>query len=633
MAMVSMGFAEIFLLMLMGAGPFGMPPGERDAALLNCPPENTLMYLEWATRGEGAVGAEGIEGLIADPEVVEFLTDVEKAILEAINSEMNNAPNEARIVFNELPELLKTLFKNAGCLYLYPGPAPNEDVPPSPEQIAARFRAALILSAAESDPDDTEERLLKLLKTIPNIEAPESLDKFRVPLPPEAGDIRITLHREGDYFIVAYGEGTLDTAITGLKGTSNGLRDTEAFQSAMKKVELERTGMLSWLDIENSLKLGVELAGEYQGPMVMNIAQMVGADKLGHAAASVGLKDGQVYQKSYVSTQGSTKGILALAAGRGITEADLAHIPGDSDLVIAFSMDLEKVYEEVRAIIQVAAPDVLDMVDQGEKELEQALNITVGDLLAAFGDVRTIHNSPSAGGMYLTSVVANLEVKDPEKAKKVFGALMKLLEAQLPGEMSTGRWRRSITLEKDEFMGTEMYFINTVGDDMPLAPTFCLTKSHVHIAMHPQTLKSHVRAQQLMASGELKSFNTVPLGDNGDVIAMSYVDATKAIELLYGAVPFISQIAMSEIQQNTGSSMTTFSIPSGRALIPYFSDAWGTVTRTEDGILSEGQGGSSNVLTGMLINVPMFAMMGLQTRARIQGAKEGFDVEVEAAPF
>ena len=88
-SMMAMGFSELIIVLLAGGVTggtsfLGYPPGERDAALVRTAPADSLVYLEWATRSPGQPGADGIDGLAADPEIRLFLEQVEKAILVGI---------------------------------------------------------------------------------------------------------------------------------------------------------------------------------------------------------------------------------------------------------------------------------------------------------------------------------------------------------------------------------------------------------------------------------------------------------------------------------------------------------------------------------------------------------------------
>ena len=52
-------------------------------------------------------------------------------------------------------------------------------------------------------------------------------------------------------------------------------------------------------------------------------------------------------------------------------------------------------------------------------------------------------------------------------------------------------------LKKAKFLDETIWYINTVGDDdVPFAPSFCMTKTRLFVAAHPQALKAHLRFEK-----------------------------------------------------------------------------------------------------------------------------------------
>lgn len=627
------------MFVLLFGGAAGLPPGERDAALLNCPPKETLLYAEWAERTDGKMGAAGVDGLIADPEVVSFLKTLEETILKGINDNIGDEGPEAKTLGNEIPKLIKILLKRPGCLYIYGDDlvVDTEEKPVGdPEFVRAmtiigHFRATIIVNAGD-EADAMEKSLVKMLSLIPNIDI-DKLDRFEFPVPPFA---KVFLHREGERIIVTFGEGTLDMALKGLSGTSNGLKDSERFQASMKRVAFDRTASTSWLDISGSLKKAVELAGP-QGAMIQTVAQMISADAIDSLASSTGVVNGNIQTKSVLNTNGKVDGLLALAAGRGIKPKDLEHIPGDSDFTLAISFDAGKVLQELRKIVGVADADSLENLNQGIKEIEQALELSVeDDLLKAFGHVWTAYDSPSSGGVLFSMPVLTWEVTDKEKAQKVYAAAMQLLEAQLPGINERYSRRRGVIMTKRAFMDHTFHFINTIGDDdVVVAPTFCLTDTHLLIGLHPQSLKSHIRHEYDRKNAEHwhpRDYRAITGFDKGDVIMVGTLDTRRFTRLIYSILPYIGQSILSDVPGEFGD-ITVFELPSANAILPYVSESWTVMTRTENGLESKSQSGlpfASSASPMMSLPTMLFMSIG----ARVGAAGEVAPAPaVQAVPF
>lgn len=603
--MVAPGMIETSIMMMMltglfsGSGVMGLPPGERDTKLAQCPPANAIFYAEWAERSSGKKGAKGIDGFAGDPEIRRFLSDIEKAITTTIERESANARPEERALGKALPPIIKTLLNRPGCLYVSvdanaAGGMPGGDRAPVWMKLLSGGRAALVVNGGK-DAETMAKHISSLLALLPAEMRKEGID--RQPLPVPMPGASLTLHRHKDYFILGFGKGTVDKAIAGLNGETKGLLDNPRFAAAAKQVHFERTAAVSWVDLDTAIKQ----AGKFFGPQVQGIAKMLGADAIGHAMMSNGVVDGEIRSKIYVSTGGSTDGILALVSGRAIKPADLAHVPADSDLVFAVSVNAPKILTTVKKIVATADPGSKAFLDELLKQFERELGLTLEkDLFKAFGDVWVLHDSKSAGGVFLTSAVASLEVRDPRKAEEVFTKLMDILEDALPGNFGRPGRRRGVWLKQQPFMGSTIYYINTVGEDVPFAPAFCLTNKHLLAAPHPQALKAHLRFINEKLPNFTAHFDKQIKLPQGEMFCFSYCESKRMLRTLYAFAPYLAQTMFSELQRD-GVDIDIFSFPSARAILPYFGNSVSTVVRTKDGLLAETRNGMPLVSSGLPI--------------------------------
>jgi hypothetical protein len=594
---VGMGFAEILMILVSGGGLFsgggimGLPPGERDAALVKCAPDYTLIYAEWAERSTGKAGAPGIDGLAADPEIRTFIKDVDRAILAMIERETEGGRQEERILGEALPPLIKSLLMRPGCLYAN---VDTDAAAKALEQGGGRFasiaglRVTLIVNGGDRA-DDMAKRidlLIDLLASELPIKKTENLQHQKIPLPLPGGGL--TIHRHKNYFIVGFGEGTIDAAIAGLSGKSKGLAANARFRAAMQRVEMKRTAGVTWIDVKGIVSKTSQAMG-LQGAMIVGMAKMTGADAIDSVSACTGVVDGQIRTKNYITTGGKTDGVLALAAGRAITSDDFSQIPADADFVFAGSLNAPKVLAAAREIIGNADPQSKEILDGTIKQLEAELGISFeDDVFKAFGDVWTIYDSPSGGGLFVSAPVLSLEVRDKEKASKVFTQLMKVLGNALPGEQGNQFRRRGVFLEQKKFLDHTLFYVNTVGDDVPIAPTFCVTDKQLLITLHPPTLKAHLRflaAKEQSFGSRIGKDLKLP---EGELLSLTYFDAKKLVRFVYGVTPYLAQLMFSEIQRE-GFPIDISSLPSARALLPYIGTSLSVAVRTKDGILLESQ--------------------------------------------
>ncbi|MCH8829620.1 MAG: hypothetical protein IID45_08590 [Planctomycetes bacterium] len=587
-----------------GSGVMGLPPGERDVLLAQCPPADAVLYAEWSERSAGKAGAKGIDGLAADPEVRAFFKDLETAILALIEKKSANSGPEAKVLAKVVPQIVKILLNRPGCLSV----SLDEKIvgkivgPPGPAQmmaVLAAVRATVVINAGK-DADKLAKQIEALLALLPAEARKKGLNRQVIPVPPPIG--KLILHRHNKYFILAFGKGALDQALAGLTGKSKGLLGNPRFVAAAKKVAFRRTATVAWIDVKTAIGKAVSIFGE----PVQKVVKIIGGDSIQHLMTSAGVIDGEVHTRTFIGTNGKTEGILALLSGRAIKPADLSHVPADSDLVFTVSVNAPKILATVRKIVAIADPASKDFFEKLLKQFEEELGLKIEmDLFAAFGDVWVFHDSKSAGGFFLTSLVGSLEIRDPQKAEDVFTKLMDVLEEQLPGETRPAPRRRGIFLEKKIFMGTTIYYVNSIGGDAPFAPAFCLTNKHLLVAPHPQALKAHLRFQKSKQARFPSRFGKDLKMPKGELICYSYFESKRMLRLVYAFVPYFGQMILSQTQRS-GMKMDIFSITSARGILPYFGDSTSSVVRTKDGILAESKNGAPMMGGGVIMMVPMF---------------------------
>lgn len=608
---VDVGMISFVMMGLMGLGSsmMAVPPGERDAAYLQCAPADALVYVEWASRGSGEPGADGIDGLVADPEFVTFISDVKSAIQAMV--EKNSPASAGPSLKHGFPVVLEVM-NRSGCLYLNYAPPDGVTEPVSEEEWmkAAQGVSVTLIIDGGNTADETEQHLLALLSSIPGAPGGQKkLDHFSIPLPiPEA---EVVVHREGDHFIVAYGDGVLERAQAGLKGDVEGLGASDTYQNNLKLVDMERIGTVSWFNLARIREEGLQVAGPW-GDIAGVMMTQLGVDRVNGCLSVSGIIDGQIATRTYVETGTEQEGLLTLFSGRGLTATDFQHIPKDCDFLTSFTLDLPLIRTTTKALLQDIEPRLAENFDSIETQLADEIGFSIeDDLLAAFGQQVTMFDSPSAGGLLFSSLTAAIEVKDSEKAEMVFGQLMGLLKASLPGDQSNEYSRRGVFLEEREFMGYKLYFVNTIGDDVPVSPAFCLTERAMLVSPHPLALKAHLRFLEDGGPSYAERFPTDTLPE-GAVISYGSFSAEKLVEMLYAFVPYLGQMGLSEVQKS-GFDLDIFSVPSAKSILPYMKESRGWVVRTEQGLLFESR---SSLPTSMLSGLPMNFLIMMPARIR-----------------
>ena len=573
-----------------GSGLVGLPPGDRDPALLKSVPPQTLVYFEWAARGAGQPGAKGIDGFAADLEVQQFFGMLDAALGRQNGRDSSDAEDESfHDVRKELPQLMKGLTAHPGCIFLgfEPRPAdPQSKIGNLMSQLSGVHGGVVFSTGA--DTDALWRTLNRMLADVPDFTFDDASATQQIPIP--VPGYKLLLHREGARIMFALGEGTLPRVIEGLSGRLPSLETNARFSSSLQRINTQRVSTVGWIDGQGLIN-GTTAALGPVGLIIRPILTIFGVDALDHVVHVAGVEQTNMVQRTFIATGARNDGILVLAGGPPIQAAQFSHIPADADLVIASSVSLKDVYQEARKMLATVQPLSVRLFDEAVKQLESELELKiVDDVLPAFGDYITAFDSPSGGGMIATSLIVGIEVRDVAKANRVFDRLMKLVEQSLAADHSDGTYDESVTLHKQPFLDHTIFYVNTMGHgygaNAAISPSFCLTQRHLLFAIHPQALKAQLRHLKSNAPGfDQVAERKVPIPE-GKLLTYAYLNGPRASEIFGAVLPFLGQTLISRFEVE-GITVEPFSIPSAAAIAPYFGDSSAIVTRQRDGILIE----------------------------------------------
>lgn len=585
MGLVGVGIFELLILLLLG-GPFGdlmgLPPGERDSNLVHAARPDSLVYVEWSERGKGTPDGEGVDGMVADPEVRAFFKRLQAAIQKKLIAEMGDFQEGQKLV-GMLPQFVMSLSSRPGCLFLSMDQAGGDDLPPDAAMLAS-LRAGLVINGGDSA-DKLAEDVRSILKA--GLGAPvEKLDHYTVPLP---APIKLEIHRHGNYLIVGIGENVIADVVRRLDARAGGLAENERFVAEWNELSIKRTSSILFLDAQNGLQTVKELLGP-QGAMVPVVMGSIGLDGVTSVMTVSGVVDGHVRSNSRVRVNGDQKkGVLSLLAGRPLTREDFAFVPADSDMVFAVTFDGKTFSKAFREMISELAPGGEQEWDRAFAEFEETFELSIEkDVFESFGQAITLSNSPGDGGWFLNSVVATLEVQNPVGAMRTVSAIAEYADKHSQPKESNERFlKRGTYLERKTFMGQRIYMFNIIGEDVPFAPCFAVNKERLMFALHPQPLKSRIRRMQ---GKNWRSFaDSFKPTLQGEAVGFTFVRTRKLVADLYGFAPWLAQIFFSQVQRER-FEMDSFDFPSAQAVLPYMSDTHMQFVRTKDGFRLQSDG-------------------------------------------
>ena len=594
------GLWELLFWIFAGSGLVGLPPGERDPALMQAAPPDSVLYFEWAARGPGQPGATGIEGFAADPEILQLTQWIDQQLAKQappspFDEDEENPFDEVLLekLTSVVPPLVRSLTAHPGSVFVSFHPNPDHPNPDNGAAAVGLARIAATIRAGIMVRSDTEtDRLWKLLNqtlvAIPDFHEEEGERTQSIPLP--IPGLTLVAHRNDSRILLAFGAGTLDLMTDGLSGRKPGMESNLRFQTAVKQIAVERFSSVGWIDTMGILTNLTKALGPL-GLLLRPMAAMVGVDAVDHLVQSSGLEQDVLTQRTFIATAGRLDGALVLAAGPPIQPQQFAHIPADADLVLATSISFTRLFKESRQMIAKTQPQAVRIFDETVRELQSELELRIlEDVLPAFGDVVMAFDSPSLGGMIATSLMLSVEIQDVKKATRVFEQLMKLTEQSLVEDSPDLDFGQPHSLKQQPFFGHTIFYIPLTEEDahwgLSITPTFCLTDQHLLFAIHPQAMKAQLRSLQSKQPGFDQLARRKVAVPDGDCLLYAYLDGPRTSRLAAALLPYVGHDFLHWIGDDT-ELLDLFAIPSTPAISSYFGDSTASISRQKEGLLIE----------------------------------------------
>jgi hypothetical protein len=379
------------------------------------------------------------------------------------------------------------------------------------------------------------------------------------------------------------------TITEGLEG-SGGLGSDATFTKLLDAVKVERPSVRTYVDVagilEKTLPMWPREARAIFG--VLGLSDIT-------ALLSQGGLDGKGFaSKSLVATRSRLPGILTLLEGSPLEDADLGIIPADATLAAAFRFDAKKAYDEIVRLIGAVDPRAKDeFTRELTREFEREIGLRlVDDLLEPLGDTWCLWNAPSQGGLLVSGLTMAVTIRDPDRAQDTLDRLMDIMRGEMGSARRLGSRRpRGVFLESTRFQGARIYYLNTIGEEIPVAPAWCLTDRHLLVSLFPQMIKATLSRGAVVET----SIATVPeIEGRGAAQSLMLLDAKETFRTLYPVLHPLAQLACAEMQRE-GIDITIDALPTAGAILPQLGREVSTMTVTDSGILFSSRGTIPNL--------------------------------------
>ncbi|MDH3583181.1 MAG: hypothetical protein OER86_03090 [Phycisphaerae bacterium] len=607
--MAVVGIYEMLLVVVLGGGfspaVFSLPPLPPDPKLLAVAPETCLFYMNWA--GAAAPDPKSpnrTERFLADAEIRGFASDVERALVEAFRRGVGRDP-DAAVAAQAVPLLVRTALTRPAAIYV------SKFTPPA--QGPPTIDGGLVIHAGDQV-QVLRDRVQALARMAGAAEAAELVVEgvrlSRLPAP-----IKVHWGVVDQYLLLAIGETAPMEMVQALKGQRAAPRWLADLST---KLAVDRRASLTFLNTGPLL----EMVARSAGPRGVAMISAIGLDRVKFLGSTTGLDDSGYLTQSLIGIEGKLTGLLSVLEAEPLAAEDLGHVAAGSGLAVAGRFDAAQGMRQFLAMLETIDPRSAREAAEGLAEFRRETGFDLsGDLLQALGTVWSVHHVASEGPAPFPGLVASVDVRDRERLNETLIRIETLLGREM---------RRDANIRRLDVAGGSIRFVNPTDDEIPVAPAWCLTDSHLHLALYPQVLRAYLgRAGAVGGKSAAHHPATArALGLNNAPMIVGQVDTAALVRTYYPVLYPIAAMAMGQMQRE-GIDLTIASLPGATVLARHLRGTSGSVRRTRDGLLIEMRG-TLPLGGGMSLLTP--AVLGSVTGVRMNraGAALGAARDAEA---
>lgn len=554
-----------WLLTLLSVGLPGLPPGDRDPALLRAIPPESALVVEWAGRGGKGGAVVGIAGFVNDPEIVR----AQAALLQwRARTQSLATSGEAASVYDlprQWPAIATVLYSHPGCFYV--ARQPKGAHPP--------FLEIALISHGGRDPDATFRAWQAVL--------PAWMIGGETRTPWALSNLWLHFRRVGPYFVWSFGRAAGDRVAAALTQPGVGLPANDDFRRAMAVVHTPNLASVVWINLP---------LGEWkdQLPQWSGVAPLESLfDQLPtiRSLSVTGVEDGFVVARTAWLGRRDTP--LPAPWLTGISPGTREWIPADAHFAASIGVDVPLAIRGIKSLAahvpalfslnrgasQDETPQNSNFDRRKENSLEEQPDFEswLQDLWPHLGNTLAVYSAPSTGGFLGLSPVVSLDVIRPHEATAAFERFRQRWQASRGG--------RSIFSE-ERFAGRVIYNVSPdSGLGLPAPLSLCLTDRQFLAAMQPQTLRAHLRFLDQRGP----TFAQRSVLPAGDALAWIYVDSPAFAQAVWSLLPWVAQRPLHELSVSTG--IDEGAIPSLAAVMPHLRPTSATLRRGDHLLVGE----------------------------------------------
>ncbi len=590
------------------------PAATAQAPLAERLPARPLVYLGWA--GKTKALEDSAAGKLADdPAFQRVMTGIRDAVLKAVPE------GQPRTIFEAAWGMATTVWKHpvaAAAIDVAPVAGRGEPVP-----------SLALVADLGNDRKAFETHLEKLVSALDEDARPEQRQSanvaYRVVAGPERG-MEVAFGFDGNVFFVCLGPVDLAGRLLGLKAADS-LKSDKAFAAAVAEVGGEAPQYAFYADVKGILAAARKVIAHQErhreGPPessgVARLDKVVKALGLSEAtvlAAAGRFADGGVYSRGKLYSPAPHTGVLMPFAGKPLTEADLAGVPADADMMLAANCPMQAMLAELRRVLGATEPRALADFNEALGELDETLGTSVEkNILASLGDTFVLTSAASQGG-FGTGTVVTIEVTDAKALAKAMASVEEGITRAAAGPTGPPEAprRQPVRFQGIQAGGTDIRYAAIQTAPVPVAPAYAIANGKLYLAAWPQLVAAALDAAPRPAATPLRiapalaprpagllaeaSFRKLRGRVAREPTVLMYVNTPRIMERLYPVMLLGFTAGMNAAARETGAAFDPGWLPPLSKLKQYAGPYIAAVSADKEGIVYEDFG--SMPLQGLL---------------------------------
>ena len=594
------GFLSLFSLLLSGGMmsglPLGMPPLENDPVIAHVAPDECLVYVAW--NGMAAPSADSpnyTEQLMADVEVRRFATEVTDRLLDSIRKNAGGGEN-AQQVANELTKLLQAVATSPTAIYVgTPTPLPSVGIVCRVGDQAAELERSL-------------EKLESIIADQPGtITEDDGIKIHHWPVSPAAPPLQWGV--VDDCLMIAFGPGEFQKVVARKKSA----RTPAWLTRIQERMPVERVANIVHVNTKAILKNAEPIL--LAEPTSLRILEALGLNRIQSYTCVTGLDKTDCVARTWINTSGPATGLLKFVNVEPLGSGDLDVVPADSRIAFAVRLDPAMVFRSVLEITDIVEPGSSREIRSELEPMEDAFGMSLEkDVLQSLGDSWRIYQSESEGGSLYTGWTGVVSVRNAEKLRNVMNVLKGFFAAQNGPLQVRDRRQRQVRMQSYMAGDQEIFFLNFIGEDSPIAPAWCVTDDELIVSVFPQGVTAYLNRKD--STPRLAQTPDFENRFHSNPIAILHYDTAEIFNSVYPLVQIGANFLLSELQQE-GIDLDISLLPSAPAISQYLRPGGISVAAVDDGIeilnrrtLPAGIESLAMVAPGFLFGVRMHSPMG-----------------------